>query len=131
MASMTDNSASKQQAAVVAQLMDQGYSQQHAAKVAKTWFPTPAQARMAQVRAAKHTASSAPSATNGYGTPSEDGTSSTVYRTRKGTTRVLTAAGRQGISEDTKRRWALAKELGLRSLGELKAYEQATRPETA
>lgn len=50
---MTDNSASKQQAAYAAQLIEQGYTAEHAGKAARRAYPTPAQTRKAQARTAK------------------------------------------------------------------------------
>jgi hypothetical protein len=103
---MTDNSASRKQAEAVAELMEQGYDQPHAAKVAKQWHPTPAEARMAQARAAKASRNGAqPKSVKEHWTP-------------EGKARVAAAN-----SATTKARWAKVRELGLHSLSELTRYE--------
>lgn len=101
---MTDNSASKRQAAVVAALMSQGYSQAHSIKVAKQLHPTPAQARMAQARAAKVRPAAGRHTTAGL--------------------KSIAAAS----SASNKARWARVRELGLKNLKQLAQYERGELP---
>ena len=113
---MTDNSTAKRQAAYAAQLIEQGYTAEHAGKAARQAFPTPAQARMAQVRAAKtrphiRRLSQPPAASVNEG-----------YHTPQGR-----AAIAQASSRNNQARWARVRELGLRSLHDLAKWEAMQR----
>lgn len=112
---MTDNSVSRRQAAYAAQLIEQGYTAEHAGKAARQAFPTPAQARMAQARAAKNGRATQTATTGGGDTA----TSRAGYHTPAGL-----ASMRAAVTADSKKRWARVRELGLKNLKDLSAYEK-------
>lgn len=115
---MTDNSVSKQQAAFAADLIAQGYTAEHAGKAARQAFPTPAQARMAQIRAAKN-GRATQTATTGGGVTA---TFPAGYHTPQGRAAIAQAASR-----NNRERWARVRELGLRSLHDLAKWEAIQR----
>lgn len=121
---MTDDSRSKLQAAATATLMEQGYGQAHAAEVARRWYPTPAQDRMAKARAAKAVRNGAASATTESGGMAQTVVISQAVPARGG---YHTPEGRKHIgaaaSSGNKARWARVRELGLRNLKELAQYD--------
>jgi hypothetical protein len=113
---MNTQEMTDQQLQATLDMVDQGYSYDHARTCALAWYPTPLTVKrresLAQARAAK-----AAKAAQNKAQPAEPAKAKRYSEE---------ACAR--IGQISKERWALARSLGLNSLSELKRYESETAP---